>query len=125
VFHIIPPCCFKASPSPYRFPFLIDDLDGSNILKPDSNKGGEVGRFFLRIQDPKAATTYSSPLLYKKIVVLTNALVCTTNLSMFLMNLVEYFPIGVLCQPSLHVAYIHVQRWNRSYFGATSCFLFN
>ena len=74
----------KTSASPYRFPFLIHDLDGSNILKPDSNKGGEVGRFFIRIQDPKAATTYSSPLLYKKIVVLTNALVCTTDLSMFL-----------------------------------------
>ena len=56
----------KASPSPYRFPFLIHDLKGSDILKPDSNKGGEVGRFYLRIQDPKKPTTYSSPLLYKK-----------------------------------------------------------
>ena len=55
----------------------------SNILKPDSNKDGEVGQFGYRIQDPKVTTTYSSPLLYKKIVVQTNALVCTTNLSMF------------------------------------------
>ena len=76
-----------ASPAThYRFPFLIHDLAGFNILKPDSNKDGEVGRFLIRIQDPKAAKTYSSPLLYKKIVVLTNALVCTTNLSMFLME---------------------------------------
>ncbi len=46
-----------ASPSPYRFPSLIHDLKGFNILKPDSNKGGEVGQFDSQIQDPKATTT--------------------------------------------------------------------
>ncbi|MGE7912707.1 hypothetical protein, partial [Lysinibacillus xylanilyticus] len=41
--------------------------------------------------------TYSSPLLYKKIVVRTNALVCTTNLSMFfLIELTEQFSSRVL-----------------------------